>query len=153
MGYAAGYTMPEYAEHCGKDVNYLASSTNWSPEAPWPGVKEYYEAYKNKFKLPPDYHGAQGYAAVQVAVDALKRASKPITRESIREALTKTDTMTVMGQIKHHEWQDNLGHHYYNQGLPLTYVIQWQNTKMEVIWPKDAKTADFIFPAPPWEKR
>jgi len=153
MGYAGGYTMPEFLDHCKKDVNYIASTTNWSPQAPWPGVKEYYEAYIKKYNAPPDYHGAQGYAAMQVAIDALKRAAKPLSRDSIKEALAKTDMMTVMGQIKHHEWQDNLGHHYYNQGLPLTYVIQWQNSKQEVVWPKDAKTADFIFPVPPYEKR
>ncbi len=48
MGYAGGYTMPEFVDHCGKDVNYIASTTNWSPQAPWPGVKEYFEAYKQK---------------------------------------------------------------------------------------------------------
>ena len=153
MGYACGYTMPEFLDHQGKNVNFIASTTNWSPQAPWPGVKQYYDAYLKKFKSPPDYHGAQGYAAMQVAVDALKRAAKPITRDSIREALSKTDTMTVMGQIKHHEWEDNLGHHYYNQGLPLTYVIQWQKQKQEVVWPPDAKTANLIFPVPPYEKR
>lgn len=153
MGYAGGYTMPEFLDHCGKDVNYIASTTNWSPQAPWPGVKEYYDAYVKKYKNPPDYHGAQGYAAMQVAMDALKRAAKPLTRDSIKEALTKTDMMTVMGRIKHHEWEDDLGHHYYNEGLPLTYVIQWQNMKQEVVWPRDAKTADFIFPVPPYEKR
>jgi branched-chain amino acid transport system substrate-binding protein len=153
MGYAGGYTMPEFVDHCGKDVNYIASTTNWSPQAPWPGVKQYFEAYNQKYHKPPDYHGAQGYAAMQIAMDALKRATKPITRDSIREALTKTDLMTVMGKIQHHEWQDDLGHHYYNQGLPLTYVIQWQDLKQQVVWPLEAKTADLIFPVPPFEQR
>ncbi len=153
MGYAGGYTMPEFVDHAGKDVNYIASTTNWSPQAPWPGVKQYFEAYNQKYHRQPDYHGAQGYAAMQIAMDALKRAAKPITRETIREALTKTDLMTVMGKIQHHEWTDDMGHHYYNQGLPLTYVIQWQDLKQQVVWPLNAKTADLIFPAPPFADR
>ncbi len=153
MGYAGGYTMPEFLDHCGADVNYIASTTNWTPQAPWPGVKQYNDNYVKKFKSSPDYHGAQGYAAMQVTLDALKRSAKPITRDTIRQALDKTDLMTVMGKIKHAEWTDNLGHHYYHQGLPLTYVIQWQNLKQVVVWPKDAKTADLIFPVPPFEKR
>jgi branched-chain amino acid transport system substrate-binding protein len=153
MGYAGGYTMPEFVDHCGKDVNYIASTTNWTPQAPWPGVKKYFEAYKKKYNKPPDYHGAQGYSAMQIAIDALQRASKPINRNSIRAALTKTDLMTVMGRIQNHDWTDNLGHHYYNQGLPLTYVIQWQNLKQQVVWPLKAKTANLIFPVPPYEKR
>jgi branched-chain amino acid transport system substrate-binding protein len=153
MGYAGGYTMPEFEQHCKKDVNYIASTTNWSPQAPWPGVKKYFNAYVKRYKSQPDYHGAMGYAAIQIALDALTRAKKPINRESIREALTQTDLMTVMGKIKHAEWKDNLGHHYYNQGLPLTYVIQWQNEEQKVVWPLDAKTADFVFPVPSFEKR
>lgn len=153
MGYAGGYTMPEFVNHAGKDVNYIASTTNWTPQAPWPGVKKYFAAYKAKYHMPPDYHGAQGYAAMQIAIDALQRASKPINRNSIREALTKTDLMTMMGRIKNHAWTDSMGHHYYNQGLPLTYVIQWQNEKQQVVWPPNAKTANLIYPVPPYGKR
>jgi branched-chain amino acid transport system substrate-binding protein len=153
MGYAAGYTMPEFADNAGKDVNYICTSTNWDPNSPWPGAKKYYQDYLKKYNVKADYHGAQGYAAMQVAIDALKRAKKPITRESIREALTMTNLMTVMGKIEHKEWKDKLGHHYYNQGLPLTYVMQWQNKELKVVWPLEAKTANLIFPAPPYEKR
>lgn len=153
MGYAGGYTMPEFSEHAGKNVNYIASTTNWSPHAPWPGANAYYNAYLKKYKIKPDYHGAQGYAAMQIAIDALKRAKKPVNRDSIREALTKTDLMTVMGRIEHHEWKDKLGHHYYNQGLPLTYVIQWQNQEQKVVWPLKAKTGNLVFPVPKYQDR
>jgi branched-chain amino acid transport system substrate-binding protein len=153
MGYAAGYTMPEFVDNAGKAVNDICTTTNWDPNAKWPGAREYYEAYLKKYKVKADYHGAQGYAAMQVAIDALKRAKHPITRDTIREALTKTNLMTVMGRIEHKEWKDKLGHHYYNQGLPLTYVMQWQNLVLKVVWPLDAKTANLIFPVPPYEKR
>jgi branched-chain amino acid transport system substrate-binding protein len=153
MGYAAGYTMPEFVDNAGKNVNYICTTTNWDPNAPWPGAKKYYEAYLKKYNAKADYHGAQGYAAMEVAIDALKKAKRPITRDSIREALIKTNLMTVMGKIEHKEWKDKLGHHYYNQGLPLTYVMQWQNKELKVVWPLDAKTANLIFPAPPYEKR
>jgi branched-chain amino acid transport system substrate-binding protein len=153
MGYAAGYTMPEFVDNAGKNVNYICTTTNWDPNARWLWAKRYYEAYLKKYNDKADYHGAQGYAAMQVAIDALKRAKSPITRDSIREALTKTNLMTVMGKIEHKEWKDKLGHHYYNQGLPLTYVMQWQNKELKVVWPLEAKTADLIFPAPPYEKR
>ena len=153
MGYAGGYTMPEFVKHSGKNVNYICTTTNWSPFSPWPGSKKYYKAYLKKYNIKPDYHGAQGYAAMQVAIDALKRAKKPVTRDSIRAALSKTDLMTVMGIIKHGEWKDNLGHHYYNQGLPLTYVMQWQNKEQKVVWPLKAKTGKLVFPVPKYEDR
>jgi uncharacterized protein (DUF2164 family) len=61
--------------------------------------------------------------------------------------------MTAMGLIEHKEWTDDMGHHYYNQGLPLTYVMQWQNMAQEVVWPKDAASADYVYPVPAYEER
>lgn len=153
MGYAGGYTMPEFVEHAKEKANYIATTSNWSPSVPWPGVKEFYDKYLDKYKVRVDYHGAQGYAAMQIAIDALQRSEKPINRASIREALTKTKLMTVMGLIEHKEWEDKQGHHYYNQGLPLTYVMQWQDQKLETVWPLEAKTKDLIFPVPPFSER
>jgi len=165
MGQAGGYTMPEFVELAGEHANYIFTTANWSPLAAWKGTlagvewtnQKYYEGYlASSLGREADYHGAQGYAAWQVALDALVRidaAGKPINRETIRDALKETKLMTVMGLIEHHEWTDEMGHHYYNQGLPLTYVMQWQNGKQEVIWPKDAASAAYIFPVPKYEER
>ncbi len=159
IGQAGGYTMPEFAELAGKDANLIFSTTNWNPKAAWEGTlngikwsgKKYSDEYVEKYDTEPDYHGAQGYAAGQIAVDALLRAAEAgntINRESIRDALDNTDLTTVMGVIKHHKWTDEMGHHYYHQGLPPTYVIQWQDMAQEVVWPEDAASVDYIFPAP-----
>jgi len=164
MGQAGGYTMPEFVELAGENANYIFTTANWSPLAAWKGTlagvewtnQKYYDDYLASFRREADYHGAQGYAAWQVALDALMRidaAGKPINRETIKEALQETSLMTVMGLIEHLEWTDDMGHHYYNQGLPLTYVMQWQNMKQEVVWPKDAASADYIFPVPKYEER
>lgn len=164
MGQAGGYTMPEFVELAGEHVNYIFTTANWSPLAAWKGTlagvewtnQKYYDDYLASFGREADYHGAQGYAAWQIALDALMRidaAGKPINRETIKEALQETSLMTAMGLIEHHEWTDDMGHHYYNQGLPLTYVMQWQNMKQEVVWPKDAASADYIFPVPKYEER
>jgi len=164
MGQAGGYTMPEFLELAGENVNYIFTTANWSPLAAWEGelagVKwtntEYYDAYLETYGAEPDYHGAQGYAAWQVALDALLRvnaAGKPINRENIKAALEETKLMTAMGLIEHKEWTDDMGHHYYNQGLPLTYVMQWQDMAQEVVWPLAAKSADYVFLVPKYEER
>jgi branched-chain amino acid transport system substrate-binding protein len=164
MGQAGGYTMPEFVELAGENANYIFTTANWSPLATWSGTQagvewsagKYYDDYLASYGTEADYHGAQGYAAWQVALDALMRideAGKPINRETIKEALQETDLMTVMGRIEHKEWTDDMGHHYYNQGLPLTYVMQWQDMKQEVVWPTDAASAGYIFPVPSYEER
>jgi len=164
MGQAGGYTMPEFVELAGENANYIFTTANWSPLAAWKGTlagvewtnQKYYDDYLASFGREADYHGAQGYAAWQVALDALLRidaAGKPINRETIRDALKETNLMTAMGLIEHKEWTDDMGHHYYNQGLPLTYVMQWQNMEQEVVWPKDAASADYVYPVPTYEER
>jgi len=164
MGQAGGYTMPEFVELAGEHANYILTTANWSPLAAWKGTlagvewtnQKYYDGYLESFGREADYHGAQGYAAWQVALDALLRidaAGKEINRETIKEALGETKLMTAMGVIEHKEWTDDMEHHYYNQGLPLTYVMQWQNMKQEVVWPKDAASADYVFPVPKYEDR
>jgi len=164
MGQAGGYTMPEFLELAGENVNYTFTTANWSPLAAWKGEiagvkwtnKEYYDAYVESYKAEPDYHGAQGYAAWQIALDALLRidaAGNDINRENIKEALEETKLMTAMGLIEHHNWTDEMGHSYTNQGLPLTYVMQWQNEVQEVVWPLAGKSADYVFPVPKYEER
>ena len=164
MGQAGGYTMPEFLKLAGENVNYTMSTANWSRIPAWKGEiagvkwtnQEYYDAYLETYNAEPDYHGSQGFAAWQIALDALLRvdaAGKPINRENIKAALEETKLMTTMGLIEHKEWTDDMGHHYYNQGLPLTYIVQWLNMKQEIIWPLEGKTADYVFPVPKYEER
>ena len=164
MGQAGGYTMPELVELAGENVNYIFTTANWSPLATWEGEiagvkwtnQEFAAAYRTSYQADVDYHGAQGYAAWQIALDALLRldaAGKEINRETIKEALKETNLMTVMGLIEHKDWTDAAGFSYTNQGLPPTYVMQWQNMGQEVVWPKEAASADYIFPVPKYEDR
>ncbi|PJB49293.1 MAG: ABC transporter substrate-binding protein [Chloroflexi bacterium CG_4_9_14_3_um_filter_45_9] len=164
MGQAGGYTMPEFLELAGDNVNYIFTTTNWSPVVAWKGElagvkwinKEYYDAYVATYKAEPDYHGSQAFAGWQVALDALLRANatgKPINRENIKEVLKGTKLMTTLGLIEHKEWTDEMGHHYYNQSLPPTYVIQWLKKAQQVVWPLAGKSGDYVFPVPKYEER
>jgi len=164
MGQAGGYTMPEFVELAGENANYIFTTANWSPLATWSGTQagvewsagKYYDDYLASYGTEADYHGAQGYAAWQIALDALMKideAGKPANRETIKETLKETDLMTAMGRIEHKEWTDDMGHHYHNQGLPLTYIMQWQNMKQEVIWPTGAASASYVFPVSKYEDR
>jgi hypothetical protein len=38
-------------------------------------------------------------------------------------------------------------------GNVLNPLVQWQAGKMQLVWPLDQKTADFIYPAPEFDKR
>jgi len=147
VGGGAGYTLPEFRENAGDASEYIASSTLWVPTVTWPGAKEFFEKYKQKYGKEPDYHGAQAYATMYIIGDALNRAQE-FNNTGIQKALKETDLMTVMGPIKFEDWEG-----YTNQNKPYSYVVQWQKGKLEVIWPEDVKSAPYIYPVPNWKDR
>ncbi len=147
VGGAAGFTLPEFLKNSGKATEYVYSATLWTPTVPYKGAKEYYDKYLNKFKEPTEYHGAEAYAAMYVIADAIKRAKTPAPAD-IREALTKTDMMTVFGPVKFISY----GKMTQQNKLP-TFLVQWQNGQLETVWPKDVATKKYIYPIPPWNAR
>lgn len=147
VGNGAGYTMPEFYQNAGTASDYVASTSLWIPNVAWPGAKDYFEKYKQKFGKEPDYHGAQAYATMYVIADALGRATD-LTNEGIQKALKQTDIQTIMGPIKFEDWDG-----FTNQNKPNTYVVQWSKGKLEVIWPEDVKSASYVYPVPKWSER
>lgn len=147
VGNGAGYTMPEFYTNVGDASEYVASTTLWVPKVAWPGASEYFEKYKQKYGGEPDYHGAQAYATMYVIADALSRA-KDMSNTEVQKALKATDLNTIMGPIKFEDYEG-----YTNQSRPHTYMVQWRKGKLEVIWPDEVKSADYVFPVPQWKER
>ena len=147
MGGGAGYTMPEFPVNAGAAADYIASTALWVPNVSWAGASDYFNNYKTKYKAEPDYHGAQAYASMYIIIDALQRAAD-YTPEGIYKALKATELMTIMGQVKFEDFDG-----YTNQDKPTTYVVQWLKGKLEVVWPLEAKSADYVFPVPTWNQR
>jgi len=147
VGGGAGYTMPEFKDNAGDASEYIASTTLWVPNVAWPGASEFFENYQKKYQKEPDYHGAQAYATMYVIADALSRA-EDFTPAAVQKALKETDLQTIMGPIKFEDWEG-----YTNQNKPTTYVVQWQKGKLEVVWPENVKSADYVYPVPKWRER
>ncbi|MHB1041414.1 MAG: ABC transporter substrate-binding protein [Eubacteriales bacterium] len=147
VGGGAGYTMPEFKDNAGSASEYVASTTLWVPSVTWPGASDYFNKYKQKYGKEPDYHGAQAYATMYIIADALKRATE-FNNTGIQKSLKATDIMTIMGPIKFEDWEG-----YSNQNKPVTYVVQWQKGKLEVIWPEKVKSVNYVYPVPAWKER
>jgi branched-chain amino acid transport system substrate-binding protein len=147
VGNGAGYTMPQLKENAGSASEYIASTALWVPNVAWPGASDYFNKYKQKYGVDPDYHGAQAYATMYIIADALSRA-KDITNTGIQQALKQTDLKTIMGPIKFEDWEG-----FTNQSKPNTYVVQWQKGKLEVVWPEEVKSASYVYPVPKWSAR
>lgn len=145
VGGAAGFTLPEFPANCGKAAEMVYSATLWYQTLPFPGAKEYYDNFVKKYGTETEYHGAEAYAAAYVIADALKR-TKSTTPDDVRSALAATDMMTVFGPVKFVSYGQMK-----NQNKLPTYLVQWINGKLELVWPKDVATKPYVYPIE-WEK-
>jgi len=139
-----GPDLSTYWEAMGKDAAYIISDGNWDETMTYPGNKKMVDQYKaanpgvENIGIPV---GA-GYAAVQVLANAIERAGS-LDRQKIRDAIAKTDMMTIRGPIKFRA----------NGTAVIEYGLrQWQNGKNVLIWPPSAAKAKLML-APPWDKR
>ena len=140
-GGAGGFTSQKFITKAGDNANHLLTATLWTPQLQYPGTKEYYDQYTNKYGNPPDYHGAEAYSALLVAADALKRADS-YSPKSIRAALDKTDMMTPFGPVKFISYEN-----FERQNSLPTQVLQIINGKFECVWPQELATASFAVPS------
>jgi branched-chain amino acid transport system substrate-binding protein len=140
IGGAAGFTLPEFKQNAGVASEKVISATLWYEVLPYPGAMDYYKKFVAKYKKETEYHGAEAYAAAYVIADVLKRA-KSFKNTDIKDALAATDLMTVFGPVKFTSY----GKHKNQNKLP-TYVVQWIDGKMELVWPANLATKKFVFP-------
>ncbi len=146
-GGAAGYTLPAFVEGAGEDAEYVVSTTQWTKDVPWPGAKEFYHKFLQNFRVEPDYHAAETYAATYVLADALRRAGCT-ERRKIREALSETDMNTLFGPVKFEDYDG-----YKNQNRHPMLLLQIQNGEFCTVWPSELATTEPIYPIPRWDER
>jgi len=147
MGVPSGVALLEFRELAGEAGSFVYSPTIWTPSVPYPGAKECHNMYSIKDETPPDYHGAQAYASMQVIARALKEA-KSLTPKDVRNALAETNLMTVLGPVKFVSYGRKT-----QQNRPLTYLLQWLDDGLRTVWPKKVATESHVYPTPAWNER
>jgi branched-chain amino acid transport system substrate-binding protein len=140
VGAGAGFTLPEFQANTGKAGEKVISATLWHQTLPLPGAREYYENFKAKYDRETEYHGAEAYAAAYVIADVLRRA-KSYSPEDITTALAATDMMTVFGPVTFSSYGKKV-----NQNKLETYVVQWQDGQLNMIWPQNLAKSKYIYP-------
>jgi branched-chain amino acid transport system substrate-binding protein len=141
VGGAGGFTSQKFITQAGASANLLLTATLWTPSLKYPGTKEYYDQYTEKYAASPDYHGAEAYSALMVAADVLKRADS-YSPESIRTALDNTDLITPFGPVKFTSYEN-----FERQNSLPTQVLQIKNGKFECVWPEEHAASNFIAPS------
>jgi len=121
----------------------VAFFPGWHYGENFPGVAELNEQHQADFGRPADVLVGPAYACVQVLADSIERAGT-LDRDAIRDAIAETDMMTVIGPVTFNA--DGTGN-------VLNPVVQWLDGQQELIWPLDQATADFVYPAVPFDER
>jgi branched-chain amino acid transport system substrate-binding protein len=140
IGGATGFTLKKFVQNAGGASEKVISATLWHQVFPFPGAMDYYNNFIKKYNKPTVYYGAQAYSACYVIADVLKRAQS-FKNSDIKQALSETDMMTVFGPVRFASW-GNLN----NQNKAASYVVQWINGKLELVWPTDHATEEFKYP-------
>ena len=128
----------QFAEALGKLADGVLVGGYWDPSFPYPGAADLAKSFESETKLTSSQHIANSYAAAQVLLDGIAAAGST-DPQKINTAIAKTDKTYVVGPVKFDE------HH--TAKLPIV-ELQWQGGKTVVVWPKSAKTGDFLFPLP-----
>jgi branched-chain amino acid transport system substrate-binding protein len=111
----------------------------------YPGAREFVEAHRKEFPgAHLSYHTAQGYAACQVLVEAVRRAGS-LDGERVRAAILGMNLNTVFGGFK----VDQNG----VQTAHTMLTFQWQDGKKVIVWPDELAPGKPRFPTPPWNQR
>jgi len=132
-----------WGETLGTLGDYVAVFAGWHYGEDFTGVAELNAKHQAEFGRPSDVLVGPAYACVQILADAIERAGT-LDREAIREALTQTDMMTVIGQVSFNG--DGTGN-------VLNPMVMWLAGQQEIVWPTDMATAEFPFPAPAFDAR
>jgi branched-chain amino acid transport system substrate-binding protein len=137
-----GFALPAFLAGAGKDAEYTISGQQWMRESKWPGSQKFADTVKARWGEFPSYHAVQAYVSLKIVADAVQRAGK-WDPTAIRDAIAKTEMMTIFGPIKFVNQQ--------NQHPVL--ITQVQKGAFQVVAPPDQATAKPILPTPPWSSR
>ena len=143
-GVTVGGDLPEFYDLLKQNAEYVYGATQWEPTLPYPGQKEFVEAYTKEFGREPVYHSAAGYAGCVIYAEAVKRAGT-LDSDKVRDQLLKLEMRTMFGDYKVDADGFQLAH--------KMVLFQWQDGKKVTVWPDDLASGKLRFPTPAWNQR
>jgi branched-chain amino acid transport system substrate-binding protein len=155
VGFGGGFGVEDFAKELSQLADNVYSSAAWSGNPNDAATQAFYNKFHAKYGIYPKEHEVEGYAAIYIIADALKRATLTgkieEDREAVRQALLKTELTTVFGKLKFGNWAGPLGDQYTNQNIyspEHSVLAQWRGGKLLNVWPKANAEVAFVFPDP-----
>ena len=132
-----GGDLPKFQELLKQTAEGIYGSSQWEGTLPYPGAKEFFDAYVKEFKHEPSYHAAAGYAGCALYAEGVKKAGT-LEADKVRDALLALKTRTMFGDYQ----VDKDGF----QTAHKMVLLQWQEGKRVVVWPDDLANGKPRFP-------
>jgi branched-chain amino acid transport system substrate-binding protein len=153
VGFGGGFGVADFASQLGPLAQNVFSSAAWSGNPNDAETKAFYEKFHAKYGIFPKEHEVEGYAAIYIIADALRRAkltgNLERDRDAVRQALGQTDMTTVFGKVKFGKFKGPLGDEYTNQNVHSpehSVLAQWKDGKLQNVWPKANAETSYTFP-------
>lgn len=140
-GGAGGFTHTDFLRKTGNASEYMLTATLWSPSGSDSQARDFSERFSKRYSVQPDYHAAEAYSALLVAVAAL-RQSPSLDPAEIRRALDATSVKTPFGEVAFEDYGP-----FQRQNVSKTQVFQILKGQFETVWPDQLATAEFTTPA------
>jgi branched-chain amino acid transport system substrate-binding protein len=141
VGGGNGFIQPEFAAHAGQASNHIVCTATWTPTVPYSGAGTFNQKFIARYKTAPEHYGAEAYAGITVIADALKRTKAPAPK-NVRDALAKTNLMTVLGPVKFISYNNKS-----QQNRLPAFLTQWLNSQLQIVWPPEMATKKLVYPA------
>jgi branched-chain amino acid transport system substrate-binding protein len=125
---------PDFAKKVGSFAEGIFAPSQWEPDEriPFPGTTKFINDFKAFTKKMPSYHAGSAYSACQILEKTVKH-TRSLNNKAIRDYIFSLDTVTVIGRFKVDHTGKQVGHN------PI--LIQWQNGKKEIVYPRKMQTA------------
>ncbi len=112
-----------------------------------PKMQPFIDAYVKRFGEAPNYTGYTTHDAVNVLVQAIKRAGST-DGDKLVAALEQTDYVGTIGRVQFYGRDNQFTHAMkYGPEYVTGIMIQWQDAKQVTLWPKASPQSNFSFPA------
>jgi branched-chain amino acid transport system substrate-binding protein len=138
-----GVAFPVYKQMFGGPdvVEGIMGAGAWNPKVPYPGAKAWYDRHVKRWGTEPDFWAsAFAYASLQILEQSIEKVGS-LDRKKIRDFIATQTFSTVIGPVKFEGG--------FNVQSPGE-IGQWQKGQFEIVASKAKRTAQPIYPKPPW---
>ncbi len=72
FGVTVGGDIPKFHELLKQTAEYVYGASQWEGVLPYPGAREFFDAYTKEFGHEPSYHSAAGYGGCMLYAQAVR---------------------------------------------------------------------------------